>query len=220
MDFVQIPVEQTTAVTDIIFAVVAISIFFLLRGDKNKKRNLMWKGYFFCYFIGGVLGAIGHGIKIDVGVLDVIWNGMYLFLGLGIGFFTIAVLNDLFNKNISKLFAGLCLLPSILFYLITVFISGSFTVFVVYTLAITIFGLVVYTIIFVRTKDKAILILLGGIFLTVLTGAAHALVTGEIHFIWVFDKNSVMHIIQAIGLALTYLGVAKTQNLFDFEKNK
>lgn len=216
MDFIQIPTEQTTAATDVVFAVIAILIVFLLKSDTNKKRNLMWKGYFFCYFIGGVLGAIGHGIKIDAGVLDVIWNVMYLFLGLGIGFFTIAVLNDLFNKKISKFLAGLCLLPSVLFYLVTVFISGSFTVFVVYTLAITIFGLVVYAIIFARTKDKAILILFSGISFTVLTGVAHAFVTGEIHFIWVFDKNSVMHIIQTAGLALTYLGIVKTQKLFRF----
>jgi len=219
MNFTQVLTEQTTAMTDIIFAIAAISIVFALIRDKNidnKKRNLIWLGYFSCYFIGGVIGTIGHGLNIDEGILNVLWSIMYLVLGLGIGFFAIAVLNDLFNKMMSKFIIGICLIPSVIFYLVTVFISGSFTVFVLYTMGVTILGLIAYVIIFFRTKEKSILILFLGTFFTILTGVAHLLISGEFQFIWTFNSNGPVHIIQAIGLAITYLGIIKTQKLFKF----
>ena len=87
-------------------------------------------------------------------------------------------------------------------------------------MGMTVLGLVVYAIIFARTKKLSILILFTGTFFTILTGVVHLLISGEFQFIWTFNSNGPVHIIQAIGLALTYLGVAKTQDLFDFEKNK
>lgn len=217
MDFVQIPTEQTTSVTNIILAIVLIIIFFALKGDENKKRNLMWRGYMFCFFIGAVLGAIGHGVIMDKWILDILWNVLYASMGFGLGFLMIAALNDLKGKAVSRFVAGLCMVPAILFYLVTVLISGHFIVFVGYVVLTTSFALIVYTIIFARTKNLAILILIIGISFNFLTGATQALFPGELNFIWVFDGNGLSHITYTIGMALTYLGIIKTQYLFQYK---
>jgi Family of unknown function (DUF6962) len=217
MDFVQIPTEQTTSITNIVLAAVLIVIFFVLKDDKNKKRNLMWRGYMFCFFIGAVLGAIGHGVIMDKLILDILWNVLYALMGFGLGFLMIAALNDLKGGAVSRFVAGLCMVPAVLFYFVTILISGHFIVFVGYVVLTTSFALIVYAIIFARTKNLAILILIIGISFNLITGIVQALYPGELHFIWVFDGNGLSHIVYATGMALTYLGVIKTQHLFQYK---
>lgn len=202
MDFVQIATEQTTAATDLISAIISLSLGLLLL--KFQKLNFIYWRWFFIFFaVAALFGAIAHGIIISDFLKAALWHGIYFSLGIAMAFLLATCL------PIKRKFFAFSISLGVLFYLTTVFISSSFVVFVVYAIPILLIALSVNIYRYIQTHKSSLLVMSSGIITIILSGVVQALFKGEVQFIWLFDHNGLSHIVQTIGMIVLYIGIKK-----------
>ena len=92
MEFIEIPTEQTTAVTDAILAVLAVAaaaIYLQRISQKNRWKATLWIFVFGLLALASALGAIAHGFKMPTAFQTYLWYPLYLSLGLLVALFSI-----------------------------------------------------------------------------------------------------------------------------------
>jgi len=210
MHFIEIPTEQTTAITDILLAVAAALFIFLIRANSNKsdsKKTLIWSVAFGFLAVAAALGAIAHGIKMTKELNALIWHPINLCLGLTVAFFTAGVIYDINRFNIAGYVLVLLIISSLLFFIVTLIIPGSFLIFILYEALAMIFALVSYLILAFRGKLRGAWLMSGGILISVLASVIQAMGTFQITLIWEFDYNGLFHILQILGLLFLSAGL-------------
>jgi hypothetical protein len=210
MEFTDIPTEQTTFVTDVILALLALGFVLLLysigrRHDLKKTR--IWSWAFGLLSLSAALGAIAHGIKMSAQTNKIIWQPIYLALGLTIALFVIGVIYDIRGYNIPRLLIPIALLTGTAFYIITVIVPGTFIVFILYEAIAMIFALAAYLWLAIRKKLKGSWLMAIGILITIIAAGVQASGAISITFIWKFDNNGIFHIIQMIALIFLLFGI-------------
>ena len=84
MTFTLIVTEQTTALTDLVLAVVALVCAALLhmarRHDVWKVR--LWTWVFILLAVAALLGTVAHGLDLTEQTRANVWRPLYLLLGL------------------------------------------------------------------------------------------------------------------------------------------
>lgn len=210
MYFIDIPTEQTTAITDVILAIVSffmtISVFKSgYKTDLLKTR--IWVGAFGLLCLAAVLGAIAHGIKMSEFTNYLIWQPLNFSLGMAIALFAAGVIYDWKSFSIPKSLFITLIAAGVIFYAITFFIPGSFFVFILYEAAAMIFSLVMYIYLWNTRKLPGTLFMTIGILITIIAAVVQALNNISLTFIWEFDHNGLFHLIQIIGLPFLYVGL-------------
>lgn len=210
MYFIDIPTEQTTAITDVILAIVSffmtISVFKSgYKTDLLKTR--IWVGAFGLLCLAAVLGAIAHGIKMSEFTNYLIWQPLNFSLGMAIALFAAGVIYDWKSFSIPKSLFITLIAAGVIFYAITFFIPGSFFVFILYEAAAMIFSLVMYIYLWNARKLPGALFMTIGILITIIAAVVQALNNISLTFIWEFDHNGLFHLIQIIGLPFLYVGL-------------
>ena len=210
MEFIDIPTEQTTSVTDIILAILALSFsLYIYNFGRNRdlKKTLIWFWMFCLLSVASALGAIAHGIKMSEQTNYIIWQPINLALGLTISLFVVGVVYDMKNFSLPRILLPIILVIGVLFYLITVMVPGTFIVFILYEAVAMLFAFVSYLLLAIRKKLRGSLLMALGILITIIAAGVQA--GGAIHIkvIWEFNHNGMFHIIQMIGLVFLLLGL-------------
>jgi hypothetical protein len=210
MKFIDIPTEQTTSVTDIVLALLALGLaifIYSIGRNRDLKKTRIWFWVFILLSFASVLGAIAHGIKMPEQTNYYIWQPINLALGLTVALFIAGVVYDMRGFSLPRVFLPIVLIIGVLFYLITVIFSGTFIVFILYETVGMLFAFVSYLVLAIRRKLQGSLLMALAVLITMIASGIQAIGTIHIRFIWEFDNNGLFHIIQMTGLVFFLLGL-------------
>ncbi len=210
MKLVKDPAEQTTAITDIILALVACGGVLILQWT-TVKTGVPWRIHIWSVAIGliglaATLGAVAHGLLLEPNHHNRIWQVLNLALSLAVSLFVVGVINDLWGAGLARKALPLLLLAGLGFYLTTLFYPGIFLLFIVYEgLALTL-AFCAYLFLAARGEPGAGF-MAGGIMLSMLAAGLQTRKSISFTLIWEFDHNGVYHIVQTLGLLLLIAGL-------------
>ena len=209
MEFIDIPTEQTTAVTDLFLALLAITgTVYLHRIGKNDR----WKTNLWIFVLGmlavaAALGSIAHGFRMPYALEAVLWHPIKLALGLLVALFMVAVVYDIWGQAVARRVLPAMALIGLGFFGITLIWPDSFLVFIVYETVAMLLALGGYAWLACRGRLKGAWLMTGGIFTTIVAAGVQAGKVLSFTFIWSFDHNGVYHLIQMAGIALIMAGL-------------
>ncbi|WP_152453635.1 hypothetical protein [Microbulbifer sp. THAF38] len=206
------PTEQVSSITDLILAVSALLIFiYFIRSDfqPDWKRNV-WLCFYALLFAGALLAAFIHGVETSQYLRIGLWYILFIFLGLFLTTFTLAVINDLLGECYSKKAFPYILLAGFLFFVLAVLKTNGFLMFVAYQALIMVPVIIGYA--WLGWTDRlpgAWYMVLGGIFsFTAVIFQVRTAV--EFTFIWTFNHNGIYHMVQTVGVLFFFIGVKKS----------
>ena len=216
MKLVNDPVEQTTAATDIILALVAFGGILYLQGHAANSGAL-WRIFIWSAAIGSIglaasLGAVAHGLVLPPTAHNRIWLVLNMALALAVSLFVVGVINDLWGYEVSKKILPVMLLASLGFYLATLIYPGIFIVFIVYECLALFFALFVYVFLAISGQQGAGH-MAAGVMLSIIAAGLQAKKSIGFTLIWEFDHNGVYHIVQTAGLLFLVAGLVGMTNV-------
>jgi len=218
INFIDIATEQTTAATDLVIAILAVWAAWKVFHNGYPVSPLkarIWIWIFVLLAFGALLGAIAHGIQMDGNMNFLIWQPLNLSLGLSISLFAAAAILDWREGSLQKGIVPVLLTMGFVFYLTTVFIPGSFLVFIIYEAVIMLFALTVYIILAIRQRIEGSWWVVFGILLSIIAAVIQATETLKFTVIWEFDHNGIFHLVQILGIVFLVKGLI---NSFKFSE--
>ena len=214
MKFVKDPLEQTTAATDIVLALVAFGgIVFLLGLLLNSGE--LWKISIWSAAIGSIglaaaLGAVAHGLILSRTLHHFSWLVLNLALSLAISLFVVGVVYDLWGFEVSLKTLPILLITGLGFYLTTLFYPGIFFLFIVYEGVALVFALAAYIYLTIQQDLPGAYLMAAGILASIIAAGTQANKSVVVTFIWRFDHNGIYHLVQVVGLLLLFAGLRKS----------
>lgn len=211
MGFIDIPTEQTTAVTDAILAILAIAAAVYLHriSQKSRWKTTLWVWLFVLLAIAAILGTAVHGITLSSVFKQFLWNPLYLTLGLLVGLFMVAVVYDIWGKAIARRALPVMVVVSVGFFGITLIRPDTFLVFIIYEAVAMLFALGGYMWVAYRGHLEGAWLMAVGIFVTTIAAGVQASKAVSFTFIWAFNHNGVYHLLQVVAIALLLTGLRK-----------
>lgn len=210
LQIIDIPSEQTTAVTDVVMSILAfivtLKVYRVGKGI-DKRKTTIWVWAFGLLTFASATGAIAHGFRMSKLTNFILWQPLNLALGVAIGLFVAGVVYDLRNYSLPKMLIPILLVFAILFFTITVIVPNAFIVFIIYEAIAMLFAFVVYTILASRKKIKGAGYMAAGILVTIIAAAIQTIETIKVTFIWEFDHNGIFHIVQMLALVILLRGL-------------
>ncbi len=122
--------ELTTAATDALLALVCVCP---IAGISRFRAQHRWKTRLWSWVLGLLalapsLGAIAHGLDLSPGLRNLLWQPLYLALGIDVALFVLGGVYDWLGEEVARrLFPGVVLIRG-LFYCVTLMMSGAFVV--------------------------------------------------------------------------------------------
>ena len=205
------PAERTTAVTDIILALVAFGGVLLLQWSPVNAGGL-WRIHVWSTAIGliglaAALGAVAHGLIFKTITRDRIWRVLNLALALAVSLFVVGVINDLYSSEAARKTLPFMLAAGLGFYLTTLIYPGIFFLFIVYEGLALLFSLGAYLFLSVAGEPGAGL-MASGVLLSIIAAGLQARKSIAVTLVWKFDHNGIYHIVQTIGLLFLIAGLS------------
>ena len=168
----------------------------------------LWLGVFGLLIVASALGAITHGLDMGEELREMLWQPLFLSLGLMLGLIAVVAVYDRWGANAARRMLPVAIIAGLMFYGITVVTDGVFLVFVAYEAVAMIFALVVYSQLATRSRPGAALVAAG--VLVTLIAAVVQQTDWTMTLIWPVDHNGIFHLIQMPGLLLMTLGVRRS----------
>ena len=204
-----IPTEVTTGATDLILGLLAIACIVRLAGlgQRETFRSRLWIAIFALLTVASMLGAVTHGLDLADGLRNLLWQPLYLSLGLMLGLIAVAAAVDSQGPERGRRWLWPAVGLWLAFYVVTVIANGAFLVFVLYEAVALIYALVVY-IRLARRSEAGALQLAAGIAVTLI---AAVIQQSDLSFtlVWPFDHNGIFHLVQIPGIVLMADGVRR-----------
>ncbi|MBU2648930.1 hypothetical protein KKI24_29760 [bacterium] len=209
MEFIGIATEQTTAVTDLVLALVSFIALLEMRLFIKTDR---WKSWLWILIFGlltaaAVLGTIVHGFKMSPSLNLFLWHPLNLALGLMVTFFIVAVVYEIWGDMIARKVLPLMIIVEACFFVVTVTWPDQFIIFIVYEALATIFALSGFLWLAITRKPAGAWFMVSGIFLTIVAAGIQASGPFRLTLIWEFDHNGVFHIIQIAAVYILVWGL-------------
>jgi len=204
-----IPAEGTTAATDAGLALMSWGgAYWLHRHTPPSFLRASWLVMFGTFGIAALLGSIAHGFPWSAAHLDLIWQPLYLSLGVAVAYFVVASVCANWGDSAARRARPLLILAAGLFYVLTRRTGGDFLVFVIYEGAGLLFALAVHAWLSHRGRVGAGWVT-AGLLVSLLAGVVQAIDTISLRLVWTFDHNGVYHLVQAVGLGLLLVGLRR-----------
>jgi len=211
MPFTSVPTEQTTALTDAMLVMLAIGCLASLRRDRDRDS---WKVDLWSWVLGLLalaagLGAVAHGFEMGEGLRTLLWQPLFLSLGLVVALFVVAAIHDWKGRAPSRRALPVMLAVGVAFFAVTRVVSGSFLVFVAYEAVAMVFALVVYVTLAARQRLPAAGIVALAIVLNIIAAGIQA--SGTVHLTLgvPFDHNGVFHLVQMVAVVVLVAGLRR-----------
>lgn len=205
MNWNPVATELTTGATDALLAVLAIAVLLGVRKRSGRDR---WKAGLWSWLLGllalaSALGAVAHGLDLAPGLREVLWQVLFLSLGLVVALFVVAAVRDRFGEPSARRSLPWLLVVAVGFYGITRLGDGSFLVFILYEAAAMLAALVLYA----DTSRRGLVPGAGWMVVGVALNLVAAAVQQSDAFLRLgsipFDHNALFHFVQmAAVLAL------------------
>lgn len=212
MGIITIPTEQTTAFTDVILAFLALitAVYISRKGIANKPyRTRIWTGAFLFLSLSAGVGAIAHGFEMSDKLNVNVWHVINFGLGMIVALFLVATVSDLTHEKLSRRFLPGMLVIAFIFFLVTVFVPGSFLVFIIYESIAMLAALGTYIGLSIKKRIPGAPMIALAIFLTMIAAGIQASEAINITIIWEFDHNGIFHIVQMMALPFFAFGISK-----------
>jgi hypothetical protein len=211
MQFVDIPTEQTTAVTDALLAVLAVAGAVHLHriGARDRWKTNLWTVVLALLATAAGLGAVVHGFEMSPALRAILWQPIKLSLGLLVALFIVAVVYDLWGPAPARRILPVMIVSGVVFLGITRIWPDKFLVFIVYEAAAMLFALGGYIRLAWQGRRRGAWLMAGGILTTIAAAAIQAGRLVTFTFIWPFDHNGVYHLIQMAGIVLIVAGLRR-----------
>jgi hypothetical protein len=211
MEFTREPTEQTTAITDIILALVAFGgILILCRNIANSSvmwKLIIWSAAFGMIGMAAALGAVAHGLVISRTIHDRIWQLLNMALSLAVSLFVAGVIYDLWGLAASLKFLPVMLIAGLGFFGATLLYPNIFFIFILYEGLALIFSLSAYIYLIVQGNPAGAVFMASGILISILAAGIQANKSISVNVIWEFDHNGIYHIVQIAGLIFLLIGL-------------
>ena len=172
----------------------------------HRFKARTWQCVFGLLAASSLLGAMAHGLRLSPGLRNLIWQPLYLALGLDVALFAVGGVLDGFGEKHARRLTPAAIIAGVVFYSMTLYGNGSFVVFTVYEGTAMLFALAVYIRMALKKSLPGAATISSGIGLTI---AAAALQAGSLSFtfIWPFDHNGLFHLVQFPALVLLARGL-------------
>ena len=209
VQFNPIVTEQTTAATDLLLGAVSLVLLFLLLRvkGKDKLKKLYWANLYGFLAIASFLGTVVHGLELSKNAKALIWQPLYLSLGIVIACFVLGSIHELWGRRVSKRLIPWMLTIAFVFYVITAIVPRSFFIFLIYEGIGVLVSLGIYLYLCAQPGRKDAYWMVAGICVTIVAAIVEASGTVRVTLVWEFDHNGIFHVIQIPGLIFIFLGV-------------
>jgi hypothetical protein len=207
MDLVASATERTTAATDAVLAIAAAgSLWLLRRATPPSFGRGVWQAALASTAVASVLGAVAHGLRLPAATRELLWQPLYLALGITMALFVVGAVRDWRSEAAARRVLAPMLAVAVAFYVITRLTRGSFLAFVIYEAAALVFSLAVYLGLAGQSRAGAAL-MAAALAVSLAAGAVQAADLGVVRLVWDFDHNGVFHLVQLVGLGLLVAGL-------------
>lgn len=206
--------ELTTAATDVLIALVALSCAAALNRHRtaNPWRVLVWTWVFGLLVFASALGALAHGLELTPALRAWLWRPLYLSLGLVVAMFLVAAISDFIGEKAARVAVLPLLVLAFGFFLVTQLSTGSFLVFVAYEALAMLAALGMYLSLALRRQLAGAGSIAAGILLNLAAVAIQAVDSIAVTIIVPFDHNGVFHLVQVAALIVLTAGLARSMD--------
>jgi hypothetical protein len=212
IDWNPVPTELTTAATDAVLAVLAIAALYLIRRRRAEDpwKVDLWSWLLTLLAAASVLGAVAHGFDLRERTTELLWQPLYLLLGLVVALFVVAAVRDRLGERAARRSLPWIVAAGVGFYALTRVVSGSFLVFIAYEAVAMLVSLLLYVDAALRPRFVGAGVMALGVALNLLAAAvqqspAEAVIAGL-----PFDHNGLFHIVQMVALVTLTIGVLRS----------
>lgn len=197
--------------TDIILAVVAVVCMIRLRGfrDADPWRVGIWLWVFGLLAFAAGLGAVVHGLEMSENTRDLLWQPLFLSLGLVVGLFVVAATYDWKGQTASGRLLPVMLVIGVAFFALTRIVTGTFLVFVAYEAVAMVFAFVLYTGLAVSKRLEGAGTIALAIVLNIVAAGIQASGSVAVTIGVPFDHNGVFHVVQTVAVIVLVSGLVK-----------
>jgi hypothetical protein len=210
MDLAPGGIERTTAGTDALLAIAAAAGIVLLRRYAPPSfGRAVWQGALGALVVASALGSVTHGLVLSEPTRYLLWQPLYLALGVMMALFVVGAIRDWRGDAIGRRALAPMLVLAVVFYGITRLTGGDFLAFVVYEAGALLFSLAVYLKLASAERRPGATAMAAALAVSLAAGALQAVDPGPIRLIWVFDHNGLFHLVQLFGLALMVAGLRR-----------
>jgi hypothetical protein len=209
VELIASPTERTTAVTDLVLALAAMAAVVALgrRAAPSFARSV-WQAALVAAAAGAALGAIAHGLVLRPHTRELLWQPLFLLLGVTVSLFVVGAVASWRGGAAAGRLLPAMLVLALLFYLATRLTGGDFLVFVLFQAGTLLFALFVYLRLGARGTRGAGLVA-AGLGVTLAAGAVQAIEGLHVTLVWPFDHNGLYHLVQLVGLAFLTRGLIR-----------
>jgi hypothetical protein len=161
--------------------------------------------------VSAMLGMVTHGFDLDPRVSLLLWQPLYIGLGLAQALVVVASVCAWRGAAAAQRTLPVMLAATVVYYWATWRWEGDFLVFVIFSAATTIFALVVHAALARRGRQGAGLVA-AGLGASLASGLLQA-TDLSLSLVWDFDHNGLFHLAQMAGLALLVAGLRRLLSL-------
>lgn len=202
--------ELTTAATD---AALGLLCFAVLVRLAVIRVNTTWKKALWCWVFGllgmaSLLGAVVHGLKLSDSVLAVLWQPLYLSLGLSVALVLIGGIYDWRGEVAARTLLPWAVATGASFFALTQLLGGAFVIFVMYEATLMVATLAMYVIVSTTGRLAGAGMIIVGIGLSIVAAAVQASAF-SVRLIVPFDHNGLFHLVQLTAITALANGLRR-----------
>jgi hypothetical protein len=207
-----VPTELTTAATDAVLAVLAIACvrWLAVRRSADPDKVTLWILVLALLAVASILGAVAHGLALSPGLVFLLWQPLFLSLGLVVALFVVAAVYDGFGPRAARRLLIPALVVGAAFYLVTLVFPGTFLVFVLYEAVGMLAALALYGRLAIRTGQRWAWLMVSGVSLNILAAGIQATETVRVNLVIPLDHNGVFHLVQMVAIVVLVAGVGQS----------
>ncbi|MCU0559425.1 MAG: hypothetical protein MUD16_04450 [Desulfobacterales bacterium] len=204
------PTERSTAATDLLLSIVALSGLLYLHAAQpgGAWRIQLWSWPLGLIAGSAGLGALYHGLVWPRGLRNAVWQALTFLLGMALALFGAGLTLDLFGPEAGRRSLPLWLATGALVFLVSRRWNGLFRVFIVFEGVVLAAALVGYTALAAASALSGAGWIAAGVLLSGIAAALQACNGLRFKWIWEFDHNGIFHLVQTAGLVLLCKGIA------------
>ncbi len=210
------PPELTTAITDLLVTLVALALLLLLACYRAERGGRRWMLMYALVAVCGLAGALVHGVLLPPALESLLWRLLPLLFCLAALAYAVALICEINDRRHCRriaLITTLCFTAG--FAALLLFSDGYATknYYQVLIVAMAVVGVVVLLLLIllaIRNRRWELWYHIAGLLVLAAGGFLGAQKDLLIFIVWLFDANSVFHVLFAFVLVLFYLGYRQT----------